>query len=164
MSVLALGATAKKTFYLDTATFLTGVTQQEKGAKRLEESVPRAADINYYHTQINRDIDVNITIFIGYQNLGIKIGEVIKEHENDFFIAFKNKMYAIMKEMKELKEKASSERHKAKQDARLQNLEKERDWFRKEALKLDAMCKDHKRILAKLKATLENIEEDRDFF
>jgi hypothetical protein len=89
---------------------------------------------------------------------------VIKEHENDFFIAFKNKMYSIMKEMKELKEKASSERHKAKQDARLVNLEKERDWFRKEALKLDSMCKDHKRILGKLKATLENIEEDRDFF
>lgn len=69
-----------------------------------------------------------------------------------------------MKEMRELKEKASSERHKAKQEARLVNLEKERDWFRREALKLDKMCKDHKRILNKLKATLENIEEDRDFF
>lgn len=89
---------------------------------------------------------------------------MIKDHENDFFVAFKNKMYAIMKEMRELKEKASSERHKAKQEARLINLEKERDWFRREALKLDKMCKDHKRILNKLKATLENIEEDRDFF
>jgi len=73
-------------------------------------------------------------------------------------------MYAIMKEMKELKEKASSERHKAKQEARLKALEEERDWFRMEALKLDKMCKDHKRILNKLKATLENMEEDRDFF
>lgn len=44
------------------------------------------------------------------------------------------------------------------------NLEKERDWFRREALKLDRMCKDHKKILNKLKSTLENIEEDRDFF
>lgn len=69
-----------------------------------------------------------------------------------------------MKEMKELKEKASSERHKAKQEARLLTLEKERDWFRKEALKLDKMCKDHKRVLTKLKSALENIEEDRDFF
>lgn len=46
--------------------------------------------------------------------MGSKIADVIKDHENDFFIAFKNKMYQIMKEMKELKEKASSERHKAK--------------------------------------------------
>jgi hypothetical protein len=96
--------------------------------------------------------------------MGFKIQDVIKDHENDFFVAFKNKMYAIMKEMRELKEKASSERHKAKQEARLVNLEKERDWFRREALKLDKMCKDHKRILSKLKSTLENIEEDRDFF
>ena len=43
--------------------------------------------------------------------MGIKISDVIKDHENDFFVAFKNKMYAIMKEMKELKEKASSERY-----------------------------------------------------
>ena len=96
--------------------------------------------------------------------MGFKIQDVIKDHENDFFVAFKNKMYAIMKEMKELKEKASSENHKAKQEGRLVSLEKERDWFRKEALKLDKMCKDHKRILSKLKSTLENIEEDRDFF
>lgn len=51
------------------------------------------------------------------------ISDVIKDHENDFFIAFKNKMYAITKEMKELKEKASSERHRAKQEARLVSLE-----------------------------------------
>jgi hypothetical protein len=44
----------------------------------------------------------------------VKINGVIKNHENDFFVAFKNKMYTIQKEMRELKEKASSERHKAK--------------------------------------------------
>ena len=69
-----------------------------------------------------------------------------------------------MKEMRELKEKASAERHKAKQESRLVNLEKERDWFRNEALKLDKEGKDHKRILKKMKGTLENVEEDRDFF
>ena len=46
--------------------------------------------------------------------MGTMIEEVIHDHENDFFLAFKNKMYAIMKEMRELKDKASSERHKAK--------------------------------------------------
>ena len=66
----------------------------------------------------------------------------IEQHERDFFIAFRNKMYVIMKEMKELRDRAAGERHKAKQDARLINLERERDWFRREALKLDKMCKD----------------------
>ena len=69
-----------------------------------------------------------------------------------------------MKEMQQLRDKASSARHKAKSEARLQNLERERDWFRSEALKLDKMCKDHKKILARLKTTLETIEEDRDFY
>lgn len=96
--------------------------------------------------------------------MGDKIQAVIKEHENDFIFAFKNKMYDIMKEMKELKEKASTEKRKEKQEHRLKTLEQERDWFRQEALKLDKMCKDHQRILNKLKSTMENIEEDRDFF
>ena len=93
-----------------------------------------------------------------------KISGVITAHENDFFLAFKNKMYAIMKEMKELRDRAATERHKAKQEARLINLERERDWFRREALKLDRMCKDQKKILARLKTTLESIEEDKEFY
>ena len=92
------------------------------------------------------------------------IQRVVENQEKDFFLAFKNKMYTISKEMKELKEKASSERQKAKQEARYVSLEKERDWFRAESLKLDKMCKEHKRILQKMKEALENIEEDRDFF
>ena len=151
---MADGLKDKKTYYLETSAFLTGVNIVEKGPKKIDEVVPKAAEINFCYGKLNDEIN----------NLGQRIADVIKDHENDFFVAFKNKMYAIMKEMRELKEKASAERHKAKQEARLINLEKERDWFRREALKLDKMCKDHKRILAKLKATLENIEEDRDFF
>jgi hypothetical protein len=74
--------------------------------------------------------------------MGSKIQDKISNHEKDFFLAFQNKMYAIMKEMRELKERATSARHKAKSEGRLLNLEKERDWFRREALKLDKMCKD----------------------
>ena len=114
----------------------------------------RGAEINVYYSKLNEYVD----------NLDDKINEVIKYHENDFFVAFKNKMYNIMKEMKELKQKASAERLKAKQVERIVTLESERDWFRQEALKLDKMCKDHKRILNKMKSSLENIEEDRDFF
>ena len=96
--------------------------------------------------------------------MGNKIQDKISNHEKDFFLAFQNKMYAIMKEMRELKDRATSARHKAKSEARLVNLEKERDWFRREALKLDKMCKDQRKILARLKTTLESMEEDKDFY
>ena len=65
--------------------------------------------------------------------------------------------------MRDLKEKASVERIKAKQEARLVNMEKERDWFRREALELDKMNKDHKRLLADLRGRLEAVSEDKEF-
>jgi hypothetical protein len=93
-----------------------------------------------------------------------KITSVLNAHEHDFFLAFKNKMYQISKEMRELRDRAATERHKAKQEARVVGLERERDWFRREALKLDRLCKDQKKILARLKTTLEGMEEDKEFY
>jgi len=92
------------------------------------------------------------------------INNVKSQSEKDFLLAFKNKMYVIMKEMKELRDKADLERNKARREARVVNLEKERDWFRREALKLDRMCKDQKKILSRLKTTLEGMEEDKEFY
>jgi len=65
--------------------------------------------------------------------------------------------------MRDLKEKASVERIKAKQEARLVNMERERDWFRKEALELDKTNKDHKRVLVEIKTRLESVSEDKEF-
>ncbi len=42
-------------------------------------------------------------------------------------------------------------------------MEKERDWFRREALELDKMNKDHKRLVAELRNRLEAVTEDKDF-
>ena len=77
--------------------------------------------------------------------------------------AFEQKMYIVQKDMRDLKDKASAERIKAKQEARLINLEKERDWFRKEALCLDKMNKDHKKVLSSIKQRLETVQEDKEF-
>ena len=42
------------------------------------------------------------------------IDKIVEEHEKDFLSAFEQKMYTIQKDMRELKEKASVERIKAK--------------------------------------------------
>lgn len=86
----------------------------------------------------------------------------MQEHENDFLSAFEQKMFVVQKDMKDLKEKANSERIKAKMDARLVHLEKERDWFRAECLQLDRMNKDMKKLLANLKIRLESESEERE--
>jgi hypothetical protein len=72
-------------------------------------------------------------------------------------------MYTVKKDMANLKEKANAQRHKAKNDEKIIFLEKERDWFRDESLKLDKMCKDHKMVLSKLKLTFENVTEDKEY-
>lgn len=66
--------------------------------------------------------------------------------------------------MKELKEKANEARIKAKNDARLIHLEKERDWFRNETLQLDQMNKNHKKVLAILKAKFETEVEEKEMY
>ena len=53
--------------------------------------------------------------------------------------------------MVDLKEKASVERNRAKQEARATKLENERDWFRTEALNLDRTCKAQKEELDRLR-------------
>ena len=72
-------------------------------------------------------------------------------------------MYIVQQDMRDLKEKASVERHKAKSDAKLLNLEHERDWFRREALDLDKMNKNHKLLLNELKTRYEAVAEDKTF-
>ena len=42
-------------------------------------------------------------------------------------------------------------------------MEKERDWFRLEALSLDKMNKDHKRLIVEMKSRMEALSEDKQF-
>ena len=92
------------------------------------------------------------------------MSKIVECHEKDFLAAYNTNMYQIKKELKELKEKTSKEKMKAKNESKIKMLEQERDWFRDEALKLDKSSNEYKQMLEKLKATLDVVEEDRDFF
>ena len=90
--------------------------------------------------------------------------KIVECHEKDFLTAYNTQMYQIKKELQELREKTSKEKMRAKNEAKIKMLEKERDWFRDEALKLDKTTNEYKQMLEKMKATLEVVEEDRNFF
>lgn len=87
----------------------------------------------------------------------------MQKHEADFLNVYKGHMYNIQKEMRILKEKVSEDELKRKRDEELKSLEKERDWFRNEALRLDKLCKQHKRNLEIWKNKAQILEEDRKF-
>ena len=77
-------------------------------------------------------------------------------HEQDFLAAFEQKMLVVQADMKHLKQQASLNRHKAKQEARTHKLQEERDWFRDECLTLTQQLKQAKSELAKAKTRQES--------
>ena len=60
--------------------------------------------------------------------------KIIETNQNELFLGYMKKMELIRKDIIELKEKADVERLKIKRDEKIQSLEKQRDWFRDEAL------------------------------
>ena len=71
-----------------------------------------------------------------------RISGVIEFNEQDFWIAFKQRMRDIKKTVKELKEKASDKWINAKKEAKMRFLQDERDFFKNEAFRLDTVCKE----------------------
>merc|ERR1719447_2553813 len=87
-----------------------------------------------------------------------KVQEMLREHEQDFFLAYKTHMYGLQKEFKALKNKANEEDTKTRRDSKIQSLERELDWFMAEALRLDELCKGYKRQNKVLRAAVERAQ------
>ena len=58
----------------------------------------------------------------------------------DFLAAYRAHMYKVQKELQELKDKNEEAELELKKNNKIQQLEKERDWFRREALRLDTFA------------------------
>jgi len=92
-----------------------------------------------------------------------KVEDKLNKNEHAFFLAYKNHMYTVQKEFNELRQKADEEETKTRRDAKISSLEKELDWFMNEALRLDELCKKHKKKLDHWKGKADALEDDRQF-
>jgi hypothetical protein len=93
--------------------------------------------------------------------LDTSVGKILQEHENDFLVAYKIHMIDIQKEIKLLKQTITFEEIKRKRDEEILAREKERDWFRNEALRLDKICKDFMRSSEVWKSKAKMLESDK---
>lgn len=92
-----------------------------------------------------------------------RLAALLREHEKDFFLAYKTHMYTVQKEIKTLKYKAEQEEAKTRGDTKIKALEGELDWFMTEALRLDELCKGYKKEVDKWKAKSDALDNDRRF-
>jgi len=92
-----------------------------------------------------------------------RMAALLKEHEKDFFLAYKTHMYTVQKEIKALRMKADHEEAKTREDTKIKALEGQLEWFMMEALRLDELCKGYKKEVDKWKAKAEALDEDRRF-
>mmetsp|Transcript_24754 Transcript_24754/g.53828 ORF Transcript_24754/g.53828 Transcript_24754/m.53828 type:complete len:459 (-) Transcript_24754:49-1425(-) len=144
-------------------TFFTAIDAETLPSKRAKESKK-----NKFATLESTNAGPRITEFhqelVTLANsLDQRMAVLLREHEKDFFLAYKTHMYTVQKEIKTLKLKADHEEAKTREDTKIKNLEGELDWFMTEALRLDELCKGYKKEVDKWKAKAEALDEDRRF-
>ncbi|KAH9115889.1 hypothetical protein LEN26_001072 [Aphanomyces euteiches] len=96
-------------------------------------------------------------------SLSEKITAVLVRQEKDFMAAYRAHMYNVQKELHDTKEKILRNETLENKSEKIKLLEEERDWYRKEALRLDAFTTNTTKDLKHMKEKLECIEEDRDW-
>ena len=89
------------------------------------------------------------------------VGNILQEHEKEFLAAYRLHMFEVQKEIKRLKESITFEEIKRKRDEEILARERERDWFRNEALRLDKICKENLKSLEIWKTKSKMLESDK---
>eukprot|EP00927_Polykrikos_kofoidii_P076521 TRINITY_DN73596_c0_g1_i1.p1 TRINITY_DN73596_c0_g1~~TRINITY_DN73596_c0_g1_i1.p1 ORF type:complete len:476 (+),score=94.33 TRINITY_DN73596_c0_g1_i1:88-1515(+) len=92
-----------------------------------------------------------------------RLGALLSEHEKEFFLAYKTHMYSVQREIKALRMKAEVEEAKTRMDTTIKQLEVQLEWFMREAMRLDGLCKGYKKEVDKWKQRAEALDEDRRF-
>lgn len=118
-------------------------------AELTNELIPE--QVNDLFFQLKSKIDVVDT----------QIGQILQVHENEFLNAYRIHMIDIQKEIQILKFNISQEELKRRRDAEIIIREKERDWFRDEALRLNKVCKEYMKSTEVWKSKAKLLEEDK---
>ncbi|KAG7383999.1 hypothetical protein PHYBOEH_009672 [Phytophthora boehmeriae] len=96
-------------------------------------------------------------------SLSEKISAVLARQERDFLAAYRAHMYTVQKELHDMREKIHRNETVENKSEKIKKIEDERDWYRKEALRLDAFTTTMTKDLKYMRENLEAIEEDRNW-
>ncbi|KAG2777927.1 hypothetical protein PC116_g24914 [Phytophthora cactorum] len=131
----------------------TGNMSIQNATTNSVDETPAMAIVRQKHAQLH---DV-----VG--SLSEKISSVLARQERDFLAAYRAHMYNVQKELHEMREKIHRNETVENKSEKIKKIEDERDWYRKEALRLDAFTTTMTKDLKYMKENLESIEEDRNW-
>ena len=94
-------------------------------------------------------------------NLNEKISNVLKKQEEEFLAAYRAHMFNVQKELQALRAKLSDSEVKLNRDEKLRKLEEEKEWYRREALRLDHISTGNSKDMQYMKEKLAGVEDDR---
>jgi hypothetical protein len=113
-------------------TFMTSVVK--KTQRHLE--YPNSDVVDHLASQLDSCVSVRTT-----QSLDSRVSDVLRKHEAGFLEDYKTAMYALQKELRDLKEKANEAEIQRKKEQQIQELTAKRHQFQQEAVDLDRSCK-----------------------
>jgi hypothetical protein len=88
------------------------------------------------------------------------VGDVLSSQEAEFLGAWRARMYDVQREVASLRATASASAAALARDEKLRELEKTRDWFRAEALRLDALATAQAGEISALRERLAAVSDD----
>ena len=146
---------------LDETTFLTSIAGQKgeegnpnaSGGKRPVYEPEGLKRVKNLHGKVSHLVD----------NLAGKLGLVLRKQEKDFLAAYRAHMYNVQKELQGLRAKVDESELELRKNQKIVALQKERDWYRSEALRLDTFATNIKKDLKFMKERLSTIDEDRNW-
>ena len=141
-------------------TFLTSLKVDGKAQSRRQNREDLLRDVPIYGGQIlTLHEDLNRVA----EELDRNVDMLLSHHEQDFFAAYKQHMAQVQKDYRDLKQKADQNETRARRDHKIKELEKELDWFKLEALRLDELCKKYTKQLEHWKIKADALGDDVGF-
>jgi t-SNARE complex subunit (syntaxin) len=94
--------------------------------------------------------------------LGTKVSGIMSQQEEELMSAFQEQCVSIRNEIQNLKLEWDEKEATLKSSDRIKKVETERDWYKKEALRLDSLLKQNQEKLAETRRKLEETKSDYD--
>jgi len=95
--------------------------------------------------------------------LGEKVTGVLTKQENDFLGAYRTHMRNVQNDFNEIRLEVEEKERAIENNVKVKELEKERNWYRKEATHLDKVLQKTQINEEKLREKVEELEEDRSW-